>query len=113
MPTDDPSDNPLAAADEFLEAKLVSETAQVEWSALQRIFAAGKTIHVADGEDMVAIGRVIATDNADELRRLMKAKIVGPVGDATAKRWYETDALVWSVVVNPWVLVQHNKSSVE
>ena len=113
MPADDPSDNPLAAADEFLEAKLVSETAQVEWSALQRIFAAGKTIHVADGEDMVAIGRVIATDNADELRRLMKAKIVGPVGDATAKRWYETDALVWSVVVNPWVLVQHNKSSVE
>jgi hypothetical protein len=30
----------------------------------------------------------------------------GKVTDEQAAAWIETDALVWAVVVSPWVLVQ-------
>jgi len=32
--------------------------------------------------------------------------VVGPVSDAHAVEWLEARALMWSVVVRPWVLVQ-------
>ena len=31
---------------------------------------------------------------------------VARVSDEQAREWAETDALVWAVVVSPWVLVQ-------
>ena len=36
----------------------------------------------------------------------MADKQVGPVTDAQAIEWLEANALMWSVVVRPWVLVQ-------
>ncbi|MCK4706074.1 MAG: DUF2288 family protein, partial [Gammaproteobacteria bacterium] len=29
-----------------------------------------------------------------------------PVADKQAKNWYDEEAMVWAVVVKPWVLVQ-------
>ena len=31
---------------------------------------------------------------------------VGPVTDRQALEWYEANALMWAVVIHPWVLVQ-------
>jgi hypothetical protein len=36
----------------------------------------------------------------------MAAEKVGQVTDAQAIEWLEANALVWCVVVRPWVLVQ-------
>ena len=37
-------ENPFAEADALARAKLTTETAKIEWRALQRVFAAGKAI---------------------------------------------------------------------
>jgi hypothetical protein len=36
----------------------------------------------------------------------MAAGKFGKVSDEQATVWYESDALLWAVVISPWVLVQ-------
>jgi hypothetical protein len=33
------------------------------------------------------------------------------VSDEQAQAWFEADADLWTVVVKPWILVQHNKNT--
>ena len=75
---------------------------------MQRHFAAGRVIHVADHVDLVEVAFVIARDDARALEGMMLGGSVGPVKDDTARTWYEDDAVVWAVVARPWVLVQHD-----
>jgi hypothetical protein len=48
----------------------------------------------------------IATDRKAEVEAWMGTGQVAPATDEQARHWFETDALLWSVVVKPWVLVQ-------
>jgi len=89
-----------------LEQQINLETAQIRWQELQRFFASGNAIAVAPGLDLPHVAAQIASDNAAQLKTWMDAGLVDVVTDAQALQWYEADALVWAVVIKPWVLVQ-------
>jgi hypothetical protein len=49
---------------------------------------------------------MIACDDAAAIKSWQDAGLVDAVRDAQAQAWYEQDALVWALVIKPWVLVQ-------
>ncbi len=89
-----------------LEQQLNLETAQIHWRELQRFFASGNAIAVDPSLDLTHVAAEIAADNAAQLKEWMEAGLVDDVKDTQALQWYEADALVWAVVIKPWVLVQ-------
>lgn len=86
--------------------KLNQETAKIPWADLQRYFAAGRVLHVATALDLVEVASCVAQDHADRVRHWRDTRQLQPVSDAQARHWIEADAVVWAVVVKPWVLVQ-------
>jgi hypothetical protein len=86
-----------------------SETSQIAWSELQRFFAAGRAIYISSDLDLVEVALQISNDNSDLVRKWMNEGKLAPVSDDQARYWIGTDAIVWAVVVKPWVLVQDMK----
>lgn len=89
-----------------LEQQINLETAQIRWHELQRFFASGSAIAVDASLDLTQVAAQIATNNAAQIKEWMDAGLVDAVKDSQALAWYEADALVWAVVIKPWVLVQ-------
>jgi len=89
-----------------LEEHINLETAQIRWHELQRFFASGNAIAVDASLDLTQVAAHIVTDNASQIKSWMDSGLVDAVKDSQAKIWYEEDALVWAVVIKPWVLVQ-------
>lgn len=89
-----------------IEQQINLETAQIRWHELQRFFAGGNAIAVDPNLDLTHVAAQIVTDNAAQIKQWMDAGLVDSVKDAQAQQWYEQDALVWAVVIKPWVLVQ-------
>ena len=92
--------------DDIVQAKINLETAQIPWQDLQRFFAGGKAISVSPSLDLTEVARVIARDQSAQLKQWMDASLVDNVTDKQAQIWYEQNAMVWAVVIKPWVLVQ-------
>ncbi len=90
----------------LLKDKLNLETAQIEWKALERDFAAGRVISVHQSLDLVDVAKAFAEDDSKAVKTWMDCNQVHAVTDEQAIAWHETDADVWAVVVRPWVLVQ-------
>ena len=82
------------------------ETSQIAWKELQRFFASGAALAVSAELDLVEVAFQMSQDNAAQIQQWMAASQFGKVSDAQAAAWYEADAMVWAVVVSPWVLVQ-------
>ena len=95
---------------EIYRAKVNLETALIAWKELQRFFASGAAIHVSGDLDLVEVAFQMSRDNAAQVRQWMVAGKLGKVTDEQAAAWLKTDALVWAVVVSPWVLVQPSGS---
>jgi hypothetical protein len=91
---------------ELLHARLTTETAKIPWRELQRFFAQGRVIYVAAGLDLVEVAARISVDHAEQVEAWLSAGEVSRVSDEQARHWIDVDALVWAVVVRPWVLVQ-------
>lgn len=89
-----------------LEQQINLETAQIRWHELQRFFASGSAIAVDASLDLTQVAAQIAANNAALIKEWMDAGLVDAVKDTQARTWYEQDALVWAVVIKPWVLVQ-------
>jgi hypothetical protein len=89
-----------------LTSELVLETAQIHWHELQRFFASGNAIAVDESLDLIQVAAEITKDNAVQVKAWMDTGLVDTVKDAQAAEWYEQDALVWALVIKPWVLVQ-------
>lgn len=89
-----------------LEQQINLETAQIRWHELQRFFASGNAIAVDASLDLTHVAAQIVADNAAQIKNWMDAGLVDAVKDTQAATWYEQDALVWAVVIKPWVLVQ-------
>ena len=84
------------------------ETSQIAWHELQRFFASGLAISVCSEIDLVDVAYQFSIDNKTQVEQWMKKGKVSPVSDQQALDWFEKNALVWAVVVKPWVLVQEN-----
>lgn len=93
-------------SEQLARARLVSETARIPWRQLQRFFAGGRAIFVSADIDLVEAAYQVSQDNTEQVSAWQAQGLLGQVADAQALEWYDSDALVWSVVVRPWVLVQ-------
>ena len=91
---------------EDIKSELLLETAQIPWHDLQRFFASGNAIAVDESLDLIYVATQITEDNASQIKKWMDEGLVDVVKDSQAALWYEQDALVWALVVKPWVLVQ-------
>lgn len=89
-----------------IEQQINLETAQIHWHELQRFFASGNAISVDPTLDLTHVAAQIVADNATQIKAWMDTGLVDVVKDNQAQIWYEQDALVWAVVIKPWVLVQ-------
>ena len=91
---------------ELERAKIVSETAKIPWSELQRFFAGGKVIWITTGLDLVDVAEAIQRDDVTSVQAWTESGKLAAASDEQAKRWIASDALLWAVVIKPWVLVQ-------
>jgi hypothetical protein len=87
-------------------AAINSETATIAWKELQRFFAQGLAIRVSPELDLVDVAYRVSVDDAMGMEDWMAIGQVDQVSDAQALEWLEVNALMWTVVVKPWVLVQ-------
>lgn len=92
--------------DELLRAKLNLETSKIPWKELQRFFASGRVISVDPELDLVEVALQMSKDNREQLEEWMSEGKVDRVSDRQAQQWVDADALLWAVVVRPWVLVR-------
>ncbi len=104
--SDTPNSEPSPSPDEVLQAKITLETAQIGWRELQRFFASGRAVAVDSSLDLVAVAAALGNDNKTQFESWLGQGLVSAVSDEQAGTWYTEDALVWAVVVAPWVLVQ-------
>ena len=92
-----------------LRRELNEQTAQMRWSELERFFASGNVISVAPVLDLIDVGARIAADDKASVLDWMQAGLLQKVNDEQASSWQAIDALLWTVVVKPWILVQHER----
>lgn len=92
--------------EDLLRAKLNSETARLAWQELERHYARGVVIRVATDHDLVEVALGFAQDDREQVAALLAAGVVARVSDAEARDWQGRRAVLWGVVVAPWVLVQ-------
>lgn len=89
-----------------LQARLNLETAQISWQEVGRYFAAGRVIRVDASLDLIQVAAAVAEDDAGRVSGWLESTEIAPVSDAEAVAWQEADAVLWAVVVKPYVLVQ-------
>ncbi len=92
-----------------LRDELNQQTAQMRWTELQRYFAGGSVIAVAAELDLIDVAARIAADDKASVQTWMNVGLLARASDAQATAWLEQDALLWTVVVKPWILVQHER----
>ena len=92
--------------DDELRAKLNLETARIGWGELQRFYARGNVVRVAEDQDLIEVGVALVRDRKDEFQQWINDGKVAEVKPDEAQRWHDEEASVWALVVAPWVLVQ-------
>ncbi|MFZ6721848.1 DUF2288 domain-containing protein [Undibacterium sp. Ji49W] len=92
---------------DHLRTKINLETASFPWSELLRHFAGGTVLVVAGELDLVEVALHMAEDRAEQIAALLNSGQLARVSDAQASEWLEQDRQLWTVVVKPWILVQH------
>ena len=96
--------------EELLYAKINLETAQIPWKELERFFAGGRVISVEDHVDMIRVAQFMASDDVKAISGMLENREIGKVTDEQAQVWSDSDALLWAVVVSPWILVQQRRN---
>jgi len=92
------------------KTKIAAETAKISWKELEKFYAQGKLILVSETLNLVEVGYSISLDDATKIIVWMEAGLLVKEFNSQAKTWHNEDAEVWSVVVNPFVLVQESKN---
>lgn len=100
-------------SDEELRAHLHGETAKLPWVDLQKHFARGVVFKVAQGTDILDVAIVMSRDDKDTLKKWIDAGKVSGAEIEDAKKWFESDASLWTVVIAPWVLVQETEQKLD
>ncbi|MBC2678773.1 MULTISPECIES: DUF2288 domain-containing protein [Pseudomonas] len=89
-----------------LYAKLLGETAIIEWQALQPFFAKGALLWVEPGLDLITVGQALAEDKHAEVAQWLADGKVEKLSAPRALDFCERDPVLWAVVVSPWVVIQ-------
>ena len=94
------------SSEQLERAQIVTETAKIPWVDLQRFFASGKTLLISNELDLIDAAYAIHSDDANQVERWQKEDLITAVNNEQAREWFESKALVWAVVIKPWVLIQ-------
>ncbi|MEA3116786.1 MAG: hypothetical protein QOI13_56 [Paraburkholderia sp.] len=97
---------PGANAQSPIYAKLLAETAKIDWVDLEQFFARGMLLRVARDLDLVSVAEAIAADDTQQVARWLSAGLVERVRSETAADFAARNPVLWAVVVSPWVCVQ-------
>lgn len=92
--------------DEISRAKVNLETARIAWKELLRFFAAGLVIAVSPDMDLIEVALQMSQDNKPLIEQWLSEGKIAKASDDLAREWLEADAMLWTVVVKPWILVQ-------
>lgn len=93
-------------SDDELRAHLHGETSKLPWVDLEKHFARGVVFKVVKGTDILDVAIVMSRDDKDTLKKMIdEGKVSGAEID-DAKKWHESAASLWTLVIAPWVLVQ-------
>ncbi|MFC0134462.1 hypothetical protein CR105_10225 [Massilia eurypsychrophila] len=96
--------------DTDLRRKINSETARMPWAELEKHFAQGSVVFVSPDLDLIDVAVRISHDDKDSISSWMGAGKIGKVTDEQAQAWTEGQALLWTSVVHPFILVQQEKA---
>ncbi|WP_120993635.1 DUF2288 domain-containing protein [Stutzerimonas urumqiensis] len=94
-----------------LYAKLLGETAAIDWPELQPFFARGVLLRVGGELDLVDVALAVASDEGAAVAAWMKAGSLGRLEADQAQDWHDRRPSLWAVVVAPWVLVQERTAA--
>jgi hypothetical protein len=79
-----------------LYLNLLAETAQIEWSELQRFFARGVLLKVARDLDLVSVAESVATDDTDQVAAWLSAGLLERVQAETAQDFAARNPELWA-----------------
>lgn len=94
--------------EEISRTRVNQETARIAWKELLRFFAAGTVVAVSPELDLVEVAVQMSQDNKAQVEAWLAAGKIAKVSDDLAREWLEADAMLWAVVVKPWIVVQHS-----
>lgn len=97
--------------DEVFRAKLNLETGEISWKELERFFAGGYAFHVSPELDLVEVAFQVSEDNKKQVENWLIAGQLGRVTDEQARAWHEAEAMVWAIVLSPYVFIQGSEKS--
>lgn len=93
-----------------LYAKLLGETATIEWKALERFWAKGDLIWVDPSLDLIAVAEAMAENRGEIFAKWRNDGAVAPVSAEQALDLQSRDPVIWAVVVSPFVVIQEKKA---
>ena len=89
-----------------LYAKLLGETAIIEWKALERFWAKGDLIWVEPTLDLIDVAQAMAENRSESVAAWRNAGTVGAVTAERALDLQSRDPEIWAVVVSPFIVIQ-------
>ena len=92
-------------------AKLLGETAIIEWKALERFWAKGDLIWVDPSLDLITVAQAMAENQTETFAGWRDAGTVGALSAEQALDLQERDPQIWAVVVSPFIVIQEKNSS--
>lgn len=101
----EPSAGSLTDSD--LRAKLQQDAGIVEWRLLQPHYDRGALINVQVGLDLIEVALQISKDNKQAVEQWIAEAAINKPTPAQAQEWQEEDTRFRSLVVAPFVLMQH------
>lgn len=90
-------------------AKLLGETAIIEWKALERFWAKGDLIWVDPSLDLITVAQAMAENHSEAVANWRSAGTVGAVSAEQALDLQQRDPAIWAVVVSPFIVIQEKK----
>ena len=89
-----------------LYAKLIGETAIIEWKALERFWAKGDLIWVDPCLDLIAVAEAMAENRSEIFAKWRSDGTVGAVSAEQALDMQTRAPEIWAVVVSPFIVIQ-------
>lgn len=93
-----------------LYAKLLGETAIIEWKALERFWAKGDLIWVDPSLDLITVAQAMAENNGQSVGNWRNAGTVAAVTAEQALDLQQRDPQIWAVVVSPFIVIKEKKA---
>ncbi|WP_372625447.1 DUF2288 domain-containing protein [Arsukibacterium sp.] len=91
---------------ELRKAKIISETARINWPQLQKFYAAGSVVTVSAEHDLVNVAFAFSADDKAQVADWLAQGTVERTTEQQAQQWFDNNTELWAVVISPWVLVQ-------